>query len=92
MISLGACGVISVLANAFPLEMSSMVNEALSGSYEAARTYLGKLSSINPLMYEESSPVGIKEALRLLGICENYVRLPLVQPSSTLTSAIKSVI
>lgn len=92
MISLGACGVISVLANAFPAEMSSMVNESLSGNFVAARTYLGKLSSINPLMYEESSPVGIKEALRLLGICENYVRLPLVQPSSALTSAIKSVI
>ena len=92
MIALGASGVISVLANAFPLEMSTMVNEALAGNYTAARANLGKLSSINPLMYEESSPVGIKEALRLLGICENYVRLPLVQPSSALTTAIKAVI
>ncbi len=92
MIALGASGVISVLANAFPLEMSTMVNEALAGNYTAARANLWKLSSINPLMYEESSPVGIKEALRLLGICENYVRLPLVQPSSALTTAIKAVI
>jgi 4-hydroxy-tetrahydrodipicolinate synthase len=92
MIALGACGVISVLANAFPVEMSSMVKAALAGDYVEARAYLGKLSSINPLMYEESSPVGIKEALRLLGICDNHVRLPLVQPSASLTTAIKSVI
>lgn len=92
MIALGANGVISVLANAFPAEMSSMVNQALAGDYKEARSYLGKLSRINPLMYKESSPVGIKEVLKLLGICENYVRLPLVPPSSALTAAIKAML
>jgi 4-hydroxy-tetrahydrodipicolinate synthase len=92
MISLGANGVISVLANAFPAEMSFMVNQALAGDYQGARSYLGKLGRINPLMYEESSPVGIKEVLKLMGICENYVRLPLVPPSSALTAAIKAML
>jgi 4-hydroxy-tetrahydrodipicolinate synthase len=92
MIALGACGVISVLANAFPKEMSSMVKAALDSDYASAKTYLGKLSRINPLMYSESSPVGIKEALKLMGICENHVRLPLVPPSSQLTEAIKALL
>ncbi len=92
MIALGAVGVISVLANAFPSEMSSMVNAALEGDYPAAKSFLTKLNRINPHMYSESSPVGIKEALRLKGVCENHVRLPLVPPSSQLTEAIKSVI
>lgn len=92
MISLGAAGVISVLANAFPDEMSSMVNAALNGDYARARTFLTKLSKINPYMYSEASPVGVKEAMRLKGICESHVRLPLVAPSAELTEAIRSVI
>ncbi len=92
MISLGGVGVISVLANAFPAEMASMVSAALAGDYPLARTYLAKLSPINPHMYSEASPVGVKEVLRQKGICENYVRLPLVGPSPELTQKIKELI
>lgn len=92
MISLGAVGVISVLANGFPNEMSSMVNEALNGDYVKAKESLSKLSGINPYMYSEASPVGIKEVLRQLGICDNYVRLPLVPPTPELTSKIEGLI
>jgi len=92
MISIGAAGVISVLANAFPKEMSSMAGAALDGDYTKAKSYLSKLSHINPHMYSEASPVGIKEALKQKGICGNYVRLPLVEPSQELTNAIKGLI
>lgn len=92
MISLGAVGVISVLANAFPKEMSSMVSAALKGDYSTAKKYLSVLSRINPHMYSEASPVGVKEVLRQLGICENHVRLPLVAPSKELSEIIKTLI
>ena len=92
MISLGCIGVISVLANAFPKEMSSMINAALAGDYEASRKYLSRLSSINPHMYSEASPVGIKEVLRQINICSNHVRLPLVNPSQQLTNIIKDLL
>ena len=92
MIALGAVGVISVLANAFPAEMSSMVNAALKGDYAVANEYLAKLNPINPHMYSESSPVGVKEALKLKGVCGNHVRLPLVSASVTLSETIKSLI
>ncbi len=92
MISLGAIGVISVLANGFPTEMSSMVKAALKADYKLATTILSKLSHINPHMYSESSPVGIKEVLKVIGICDNYVRLPLVGPSPELTNTIKKLI
>jgi 4-hydroxy-tetrahydrodipicolinate synthase len=91
MIALGAVGVISVLANAFPEEMSGMVRSALNGDYEQARSYLKKLSKINPYMYSEASPVGVKEALRLKGICESHVRLPLLPPSEQLTKSLKAI-
>ncbi len=92
MISLGAVGVISVLANAYPHDMSSMVNAAIKGNYTQARSYLSKLSVINPHMYTESNPVGIKEVLNQKGICENYVRLPLVEPTAELSETIRNLI
>lgn len=92
MISLGAAGVISVMANAFPKEMSSMTKAALSGDYLLAKTYLSKLNQINPHMYSEANPVGVKEAMRQKGICESYVRLPLVAPSEQLVEVIKGLI
>ncbi len=92
MISVGAIGAISVLANALPAEMSGMVRAALEGDYEKARTFMPRLNSLNPHMYSESSPVGIKETLSLLRICDNHVRLPLVKASEKLSATIKSLL
>ncbi len=84
MVALGACGVISVLANAFPEPFTAMVNEALAGRYQGANTYLHQLLDVNPLMYAEGNPVGIKQALQELGLCGNHVRLPLAVASEGL--------
>lgn len=92
MISIGAVGAISVMANAFPKEMSSMVRAALESDFVKAQSYLPKLNKINPHMYSEASPVGVKEVLSQIGICEHYVRLPLLAPSSGLTKTIKELI
>lgn len=89
MISIGATGAISVLANAFPEDMSGMVRAALESDYEKARLYLKKLNPVNPLMYVESSPVGIKQTLELVGICRGDVRLPLVPASDQLKEKIR---
>jgi 4-hydroxy-tetrahydrodipicolinate synthase len=88
LVSLGGCGVISVLANAFPEPFSAMVNEALAGRYQAANLYLHQLLDVNPLMYAEGNPVGIKQALQELGICGNHVRLPLAAASEDLVREI----
>ena len=88
LVSLGACGVISVLANAFPEPFTAMVNEALAGRYHSANLYLHQLLDVNPLMYAEGNPVGIKQALQELGICGNHVRLPLATASESLAQDI----
>lgn len=92
MISIGARGVISVLANAFPKVFSDMVHSALHGNYEQSQNHLFRLLDINHLMYTESNPVGIKQTLAELGVCENFVRLPLVEASEQLRSAIRQKI
>lgn len=91
-ISLGAVGVISVLANAFPKEMSGMVSLALKGDFKAARNIVFKLNKINPYMYSEGSPVGIKQVLAEMKLMDNYVRLPHVPASEALKQKIRSSI
>jgi len=92
LISIGASGVISVLANAIPGQFSRMVHDALEGKWESARKMLYKISEINPLMYSESNPVGVKQALNYLGVCGNHVRLPLVPASANLQEKINGIL
>ncbi len=85
----GGSGVISVLANAFPYFMKSMVDACLDGHWQQAQDTLEVLLPINPLMYKESNPVGIKKILEILDICGPEVRLPLVVASDALDRKIR---
>ncbi|TRX60857.1 4-hydroxy-tetrahydrodipicolinate synthase [Fulvivirga sp. M361] len=76
--AIGAIGVISVLANAFADIFNNIMEHLKTSDYQSATQEVLKLTEINPLMYEQSNPVGIKQVLMEQGICENYVRLPLV--------------
>jgi len=78
MIALGADGVISVVANAFPSDFSSMVNFALDSKNEEARIIHYKLLKIIDLLFVDGNPAGIKAALEILGVMGNNLRLPMV--------------
>jgi 4-hydroxy-tetrahydrodipicolinate synthase len=91
MISIGAAGLISVLANSHPKECSEMVSSALNGDFTNAQKLHLQLSSYIPLLFKESNPVGVKLMLALKGICEENVRLPLVNGSESLRSEIKNL-
>lgn len=92
LITLGAVGVISVLANPFPKVFAEMANKALAGDFIASNEALFKLQQINAMMYEESNPVGAKEALKQLGVCEHYVRMPLLPATDALAYKIKHLV
>ena len=84
MITFGAVGVISVLANAFPEKFSRMIKLALDHNFTDAGKLLFDFVDINPLMYEEGNPVGVKAVLERFGVCTPSVRLPLEEASSGL--------
>ena len=86
MRSIGAEGVISVMANAYPEIMGAIIHG--NGEYSKKGTF--SLLDINPLMYEESNPVGVKCLMEHLGLCESHVRLPLQKASNELRSRIIS--
>jgi 4-hydroxy-tetrahydrodipicolinate synthase len=78
LIASGADGVISVVANAYPKEFSDMVRLSMKDQMEKARHLHYRLSEITPLLFAEGSPPGIKAVLSMMDICEDHVRLPLV--------------
>ena len=78
----GGAGVISVIANAFPKEWSSMMRAALKGDWQTAQKINLALWDIHPLLYIEGNPVGIKAACETLHLCTKNVRLPLVDFST----------
>lgn len=90
--SIGAAGVISVLANAFPVHFKKMKENAFAGKFDKASKELFALLDINGPMYEEGNPVGIKYVLSELGICEEHVRLPLVKGSDGLKKKIQGLL
>lgn len=81
LIGAGGDGVISVIANAFPVEFSQMVRHALNGNYAEARRLNNLTLEVHPWLYVENNPCGIKAALHQLGLIENAVRMPLVPQS-----------
>ena len=92
MIAMGATGVISVAANAFPKEMSEMVNYALNGDLKTALPLHYKLVPIMNALFEEGNPAGVKAALEIKGIISNNLRLPLVKVSKPLYNKLSNMI
>lgn len=83
LIASGGKGVISVIANAFPTEMSTMVRSLLEGDYAKAQALNLQLLDIHPWLYVDGNPCGIKAALETQGIGSREVRLPLVPIQDT---------
>jgi 4-hydroxy-tetrahydrodipicolinate synthase len=88
MMALGAVGVISVIGNALPRQLSDMVRLLLNNDYKGAHAAHFGLIEFTRLMFADGSPAGVKTALKQLGVCGDTVRLPLVQVGSATAEAI----
>ncbi|MBR1793550.1 MAG: 4-hydroxy-tetrahydrodipicolinate synthase [Bacteroidales bacterium] len=91
MIAAGASGVISVAANALPKEMSAMVRLALKGDFKKALPLHYKMLPLMNAMFEEGNPTGVKALLEIEGRISNYLRLPLVKSSKTLSNKLSAL-
>lgn len=89
LIAAGADGVISVVANSFPKQFSQMVAASLNGDLATARKLHYDLLPITKLFFTEGNPGGVKIALEELGWMAPHMRLPLVQVSDSLRTAIQ---
>jgi 4-hydroxy-tetrahydrodipicolinate synthase len=90
LVAAGADGVISVVANAYPSEFSEMVRLTAQARLQEARPLHYRLMSIVQHLFVEGNPAGIKAVMKLQGLCEDHLRLPLVPVSAALTEKIRT--
>ncbi|MFO7830016.1 MAG: 4-hydroxy-tetrahydrodipicolinate synthase [Bacteroidales bacterium] len=92
LMSVGVSGVISVVANVFPKEFSTMVQLALSNNFTEAAEIHYRLIEIIDYLFIEGNPAGAKAALSNMGIIKNNLRLPLVPASMETNKKIAELI
>jgi 4-hydroxy-tetrahydrodipicolinate synthase len=91
LIACGAIGVISVVANAYPAQFSTMVKYCLEGNFSEARPIHEKMLPIINSLFAEGSPSGVKAYLSAMGIVEESFRLPVVGVSDALKNTIHNL-
>ncbi|PRD47040.1 4-hydroxy-tetrahydrodipicolinate synthase [Sphingobacterium haloxyli] len=90
MMALGSVGVISVVGNAYPKKVATLVKECADGNHALARELHNVLLKITDLCFIEGNPCGVKYILKKQGIITtDEVRLPLVPVSPQTQEAIK---
>ena len=91
MITMGASGVISVLANALPKEMSNMVKYALKGDVKKALPLHFRMLPLMNAIFDEGNPTGIKALMEIQGMIGNTLRMPLVKSSKQLYNKLSAL-
>lgn len=89
IISIGGIGVISVIANALPGKLSSLVHLALEGNYNEARDLHFELIDLFKLLFKEGNPGGVKALMHMQGTIQNELRTPLFRISDETYNEIK---
>ncbi len=81
IMSVGGKGVVSVVANILPREVSEMVSCFLNGEFEKSLKLHRSLFLICKAMFIETNPIPVKTAMNLLGRLNGEMRLPLCKMS-----------
>jgi len=90
ILSLGAIGVISVLANIIPTEIHNMCELYAKGEHaEALKIQLGFLS-LNSAIFIETNPIPVKTAMNLMGMKVGPLRLPLCEMEENTLKILKT--
>jgi 4-hydroxy-tetrahydrodipicolinate synthase len=88
----GGDGVISVVGQGFPASFSEMIRLGLSGETKKAFEKLYTLLPAIDYAFEEGNPAGIKNILKVKGVCEDNLRLPLIPVSEGLAKRIEEFV
>ena len=92
LIALGGKGVISVVSNEIPKQMTDLTRAALRGDFEEARNLQRRYLPLMDINFIESNPIPVKAALSIMGLLEPVWRLPMVPPSEANRAKIEKVL
>ncbi|MBI5417081.1 4-hydroxy-tetrahydrodipicolinate synthase [Candidatus Poribacteria bacterium] len=77
LLAIGGKGVISVVANITPLEMSNLISEFNKGNIKKSAEIHYKIFDLTNMLFIETNPIPVKTALALMGKISEEFRLPL---------------
>ena len=92
LMALGGAGVVSVVSNEIPAEMSQLCAACLQGDFTRARELHRRYHSLMEVNFIETSPGPVKTALALMGRIELHYRLPMVPPQPESRAKIEKVL
>jgi 4-hydroxy-tetrahydrodipicolinate synthase len=92
LIALGGRGVISVVSNEIPAEMTQLAQAALRGDYEGARAIQRRFLPLMNVNFVESNPIPVKAAMAHMGLLELVYRLPMCPPTDASRARIEKVL
>jgi 4-hydroxy-tetrahydrodipicolinate synthase len=92
LLALGGKGVISVVANIAPKDISNMFKAWNNGDLEETRNIHFRLEPLSKAMFLETNPVPVKTALSMMGKVQEEFRLPLCSMSDTNKDKLKSAL
>jgi 4-hydroxy-tetrahydrodipicolinate synthase len=92
LLALGGRGLISVVSNQIPAEMTRLVQLGLADDFAAAREIQRRYFRLMEVNFVETNPSPVKAGLALMGLCEPVCRLPLVEVKPETLSKIRGVL
>ena len=92
MVLAGGAGVISVIGEGFPKQFSKMVQLGLEKKVDEAYELHYLLADSIDMIFEQGNPAGIKHIFKALGLCEDVVRLPLVNVNEDLAGRLNAFV
>ncbi len=82
MMSVGASGVVSVIANLVPEKVKALCDAAAAGDFAKARELHYDLLPLCRAMFIETNPICVKEAMIEMGKVKPAIRMPLTRMSA----------
>jgi 4-hydroxy-tetrahydrodipicolinate synthase len=92
VIALGGRGVISVVSNEIPAEMTNLIHACIHGDFVRARELQKKYLPLMEMNFIETNPGPAKAAMAEMGLLEPVWRLPLVPPKAENLAKIRRVL
>jgi 4-hydroxy-tetrahydrodipicolinate synthase len=92
IIALGGKGVISVVSNEIPAEMTQLIQACLHGDFDRGRRLQRQFLPLMEVNFVESSPIPVKAAMAAMGLLEPVWRLPLCPPRPENEEKIRGVL
>jgi 4-hydroxy-tetrahydrodipicolinate synthase len=78
LMALGGAGIISVVSNEIPAQMTKLAHLMLEDKFDEARKLHFQLLPLMQANFIETNPIPVKAALAMMGMIEEIYRLPLV--------------